>query len=106
MEAAAARFADAHLLRDALVGLELQLGEYSGQIDARAELRREDVHLEPERAESCLDAKMARRQASIGCALQAPVGLLRRGDECRMTDALELLGEAIRDLVHLAQHQH
>src|SRR5688500_16115473 len=42
MQAAAARFPDAHLLLHALVGLELELGEDAGQIEARAELGRQD----------------------------------------------------------------
>src|SRR5438067_2687420 len=45
MEAAAARFADADLLGDALIGLELELGEHAGEIDARPELgRRSEEH--------------------------------------------------------------
>src|SRR5205823_15082774 len=56
MQAAAARFADADLLGDALIGLQFQLREYAGQINARPELRREDVDFEPERAEAGLDA--------------------------------------------------
>src|SRR5260221_643471 len=106
MQAAAARLADAHLLGDALIGLEFQLGQYSRQVHAWAEFRREYVHLQPERAEPCFDPEMAGRESSIRRALQIPVGLLRRGDEGRMARALELVGQAIRDLVHLAQHQH
>src|SRR5258706_8731090 len=41
VQAAAARLADAHLLGDALVGLELELGQDAGEINARPELRRE-----------------------------------------------------------------
>src|SRR5678815_707814 len=41
VQAAAARLADAHLLFHALVGLELELGEDAGEIQARPELGRE-----------------------------------------------------------------
>src|SRR5258707_13641272 len=105
MQAAAARLADTHLLGDALVGLELQFGEHACEIDARAELRREDVHFEPERAESCFHAEMPRRKAPIGSALQAPVGLLRRGDESRMARTLELLRGSVGGRVRLAPSQ-
>src|SRR5260221_14460519 len=101
MQAAAARLADAHLLGDALIGLELELAQYAREVNAGAELGRQDVHFEAERAEPRFDAEMARRQSSIRRALQIPVGLLRRGDEGRMARALELVGQAIRDLVHL-----
>ena len=106
VQAAAARFADADLLGDALVGLELELGEDAGQVHARAELGREDVDLQPERAEPRLDAEVARREPAVAGALVAPVGLLRRGDEGRVAEALELARQAVGDLVHLAQHQH
>src|SRR6185436_2029902 len=87
VQAAAARFADADLLGDALVGLELVLGEDAREIHARAELRREDVHFEAERAEARFDAEVARREPAVGSALIAPVGFLRRGDEGRMAQA-------------------
>src|SRR3954466_12105897 len=106
VQAAAARFADADLLGDALIRLELELAQDAREVDARAELRREDVHFQPERAEAGFHAEMARRQATIGGALEIPIGFLRRGDEGRMSGALELVGQAVRDLVHLAQHQH
>src|SRR5205814_5597183 len=92
VQAAAARLADAHLLGDALVRLELELAQYSGEVNARPEFGREDIHFEPERAEPRFDAEVARRQASIGGALKAPVGFLRGSDEGRMAGALELLG--------------
>src|SRR5581483_9497398 len=102
VKAAAARFADAYLLGDALIGLELELGEHAGEVNTRAEFRREDVHFQPERAKARFHAEMARRETAVGSALQAPVGFLRRGDERRMAGALELVGEPIRHLVHLA----
>ena len=96
VQAAAARLADAHLLGDARVGLELELGEDAGEVQARAELGREDVDLEPERAEARLDAEVPRREPPVARALQRPLGLLRGGDEGRMAVALQLLGERDR----------
>ena len=93
MQAAAAGFADAHLLGDRTVRLELELGQDAGEIDARTEFGRQDVDLEPERAEPGLDAEMARRETAVARALVVPVGLLRGGDEGRMAGVLQLLGE-------------
>src|SRR5215475_1187684 len=101
VQAAAARLADAHLLGDPLVGLELELGQDAGEVEARAELRREDVHFEPERAEARLDPEVARRQPAVARALERPLGLLRRGHERGMTVALELFGESVGEPVHL-----
>src|SRR5215470_5433176 len=106
VQAPAARLADAHLLGDALVGLELELGQDAGEVEARAELRREDVDLEPERAESRLDPEVARGQPAVARALERPLGLLRRGHERGMTVALQLFGKTVGEPVHLPQHQH
>jgi len=106
MQAAAARLADAHLLFHALVGLELELREDAGEIKARAELGRQDVHLQPERPEAGLDAEVARRELAVARALHVPHRLLRGEREGRMPEALELLRELERDAVHAPQHQH
>ena len=90
----------------ALVGLELELGEDAGEIDARAELGREDVHFQPERAEARLDAEVARGEAAVARALVVPIGLLRGEREGRVAGALQLLRELERDAVHAPQHQH
>src|SRR5687767_11360586 len=106
MQAPAARLADAHLLLHALVGLELELRQDAREVKARTEVRREDVDLEPERAQSRLDAEMARRELAVARALHVPHRFLRRERERRMAVALELLRELKRDAVHAPQHQH
>ena len=106
MQAAAAGLPDAHLLGDRMVRRELDLGQDAGEVHARSELGREDVDLEPERAESRLDAEMAGREPAIARALVVPVGLLRGGDEARVAGLFQLLGQRVGDLVHLPQHQH
>jgi hypothetical protein len=83
-----------------VIGGKLDLGENAGEIDARAIFRREDIHLEPERAEPRLNAEMARGEPAIARALERPLGLLRRHHEGGMADALKFLGEPARDLVH------
>ncbi len=81
MEAARARFADAHLLGDRLVGLELELGENAGEVEPGAVLGREDVDLEAEGAEPGLDAEVAGREPAVARPLELPIGLLGGGDE-------------------------
>ena len=67
-------------------------------INARPEFRRQDVDFEAERAEAGFDAEMPRRQPAVARALVAPVGFLRRGDEARMAQIFQLLGEPVGDL--------
>ena len=50
-------------------GFELKLGENAGEINARPELRRQDVDFEAERAEAGFDAEMPRRQPAVAGAL-------------------------------------
>ena len=69
MQAAAAGLADTDLLGHRPVGLKLELGQNAGQIDARTEFGRQDIDLEPERAEPGFDAEMARAQAAVAGAL-------------------------------------
>src|SRR6185503_11517602 len=106
MQAAAAGLADANLLLHALVRFQLELGEDAGEVEARAELRRQDVHFEAEGAEAGLHAEMARGELAVARALHVPDGFLRGEGEGRMAVALELLRELERDAVHAPQHQH
>src|SRR4029079_7454992 len=72
LQASAAGLTDANLLGHRRIRLELDLGQDAGQVHARPELRRQDVHLQPERAQPGLDAEMAGRQPAIACALVVP----------------------------------
>src|SRR6266550_8866057 len=59
VQAARARLADADLLRHRMIRLQRELGKNAGQVDARPELGREDVDVEPERAEPGFDTQVA-----------------------------------------------
>src|SRR4029077_13624892 len=74
-------------------GLELEFGEDAGEIDARAEFRRQDIDLEPERAEPGFYPEVAGREPAVARALVVPVGFLRGGNEGRMTGVFQFLGE-------------
>ena len=60
IETAAAGFPDTDLLSNPLIRLDRRFGEDAGQINARAEFGRQNIDLEPERAQARLDTEMAR----------------------------------------------
>src|SRR5262245_53382433 len=62
IEAARARLADAELLGELAVGLEHRVGEDDRRVAARSGLLRQQVQLEPDRAEPGLDGDVPRRE--------------------------------------------
>src|SRR5262249_49027872 len=67
VEAARAGLADAELLGELAVGLEHGVGENDRRVAARSSLFRQQVQLEPDRAEPGLDGDVARRERAVAC---------------------------------------
>ena len=106
IQTAAAGFADTNLLGNPFVGLDQRFGQDAGQINSRAEFRRQDIHFEPERAEPCFDSQMARTQPPVTGVLVRPVSLLGGGDKRRIALILQPFRQFVSDLVHIPEYQH
>ena len=84
VQAATARFADAHLLGDTRIRLEFELGENAGQVDARPELGGEDIDFQPERAEPGFHSQVTGGEPAVARPLVGPLGFLRRRHQTRV----------------------
>src|SRR4029453_10946141 len=105
IEAARAGLADAELLGELAVGLEDRVGEDDRRVAARSGLLRQQVQLEPDRAEPGLDGDVARRERAVARGLHLPDRLLGRGLERPVPVVFQEARDPVADAIHLAQHE-
>src|SRR5439155_2739820 len=105
VEAAGAGLADADLLPELAVRLERGVGQDDGGVAPRSRLPGEEVQLQAERSQPCLDGHVARGEKAVARVLHLPHGLLRRRLEGPVARLLEEARQPIAHLVHLPKDE-